>query len=206
MIIHNMEQGSTAWWQVRIGVATASEFDKILTPAKLEPSRSVDGYINKLLGEWLRNKPDEGFESEWMKRGKEVEQEARDYYAFHTGAEVQQVGFCYIEDGNYGCSPDGLVEDGGLEIKCPSPGIHVGYILDGRVPLDYRLQILGSLLVTGREYWDFISYHPDIEPLIIRTWQKDVMDELNILNKALWDVDRKLKAKQKILIERGFKK
>ena len=205
MIIHNVEQGSPAWWDLRIGIPTASEFDKILTPAKLEPSKSVDGYINKLLGEWLRGKPDEGFESDWMKRGKETEEEARNYYAFHTGQEVQKVGFCLA--GHFGCSPDGLVgDDGGLEIKCPSPGIHVGYILDGRVPLDYRLQILGSLLVTGCKWWDFISYHPDIEPLIIRTWQRDVMDELNILHKALWDVDRKLKAKQKILIERGFKK
>lgn len=186
MIHIECEQGSEAWWQARIGMPTASDFDSILTPAKLDYSRSTTTYRNKLLAEWLRGKPDEGFQSDWMKRGHEVEEEACNAYAFLTDSEPQVVGFCTTDDGRYGCSPDRLIgDDGGLECKCPSPGVHVGYLLDGKIPTTYRLQIIGSLLVTGRNWWDFMSHHPDMEPLILRTWRKDVENELTKLSAAL---------------------
>lgn len=189
MIVVDCAQGTPEWWQARLGIPTASEFDKILTPAKLEPSKSADGYMNKLIAEWYRGKPDETFQSEWMKRGHEFEDEARQWYAFTHDCEPQKVGFCLneIEDtGKIGCSPDALIGDaGGLEIKCVSPGVMVGYVMDGRLPLEYKMQVIGSLLVTGREYWDFLSYHPDIKPMLIRTHRKDVQKELASLLEAL---------------------
>jgi len=172
MIIVECKQGTDEWFQAKLGILTASEFNKIITPAKLEPSKSADGYINKLVAEWLRGKPDESYQSDWMKRGLEIEEEARDYYAFVTDNNVSQVGFCLEDAKRYGCSPDGLIDDGGLEIKCPSPGVHVGYLLAKKVPTEYKLQILGNLLVTGNSWWDFESYHPDMETLIVRT-QRD---------------------------------
>ena len=36
-IIRGIEQGSEAWQQLRLGIPTASAFDRILTPKKLEP-------------------------------------------------------------------------------------------------------------------------------------------------------------------------
>lgn len=206
MIIIDCEQNEPAWFQARNGILTASEFGKVITPAKMELSRSADGYINKLVAEWLTGKADEGFQSDWMKRGLEVEEEARDFYAFHTEIEVTEVGFCLEDAKRWGCSPDGLIgEDGGLEIKCPSPGVHVGYLLANKVPTNYRLQILGSLLVTAREWWDFLSYHPDMEPLIVRTIRRDVEDDLKILEKALIAANKKIYDKKQILIKRGFK-
>ena len=96
MNVIDCEQGSSEWFMARLGIPTASEFNKIITPAKLEPSRSADTYINKLVAEWLRDKPDESFQSDWMKRGLEVEEEARDFYTFQTDVEVTQVGFCLL--------------------------------------------------------------------------------------------------------------
>ena len=169
----------------------------------MRQSVSINAYRNKLLAEWLRGKPDEGFQSEWMKRGHEVEAEARSAYAFITDTEPEQVGFCLRN--RVGCSPDALVnEDGGLEVKAPSPGVHVGYLLDGRVPLTYRVQILGSLYVTQRDWWDFCSYHPDLEPLIIRTWRKDVEKELEALHEALMAFVARLDKAKAQLIERGY--
>lgn len=205
MITINCEQGTEEWFMARLGIPTASEFGKIITPAKLEPSRSADTYINKLVAEWLRNKPDESFQSDWMKRGIEVEEEARDFYTFHTDVEVHQVGFCLTDTRMYGCSPDGLMDEGGLEIKCPSPGVHVGYLLANKIPTEYRLQILGSLLITGFEWWDFLSFHPDMKPLIVRTYRKDVEADLKILEKALISTNKKIYDKQQLLIERGLK-
>ena len=206
MLIIDCKQGTEEWFAARLGIPTASEFNKVITPAKMEASKSADTYINKLVAEWLRGMADESFQSDWMKRGHEVEEEARDYYAFRFDVEVKQVGFCLEEAKRFGCSPDGLIgEDGGVEIKCCSAGVHVGYLLANKVPTEYRLQVLGSLLVTGREWWDFLSFHPDMEPLIVRTHYKDVKEDLIVLEKALIPTNKKIYDKKQILIKRGLK-
>ena len=206
MLIIDCKQGTEEWFQARLGIPTASEFNKVITPAKMEASKSADTYINKLVAEWLRGMADESFQSDWMKRGHEVEEEARDYYAFRFDVEVKQVGFCLEDAKRFGCSPDGLIgEDGGVEIKCCSAGVHVGYLLANKVPTEYRLQVLGSLLVTGREWWDFLSFHPDMEPLIVRTHYKDVKEDLIVLEKALIPTNKKIYDKKQILIKRGLK-
>lgn len=206
MIIIDCEQGSPEWFSVRLGIPTASKFNKIITSIKLEASKSAENYINKLIAEWLIEKTDEEYQSEWMKRGHEIEEEARDYYEFTTDAEIKKVGFCFENAKRFGCSPDALInEKGGLEIKCPSAGVHVGYLIANKVPTEYRLQILGSLLVTDREWWDFISYHPEIDALIVRTHREDVVNDLNTLKAALIKVNKKIYDKQQILIKRGFK-
>ena len=68
-----------------------------------------------------------------------------------------------MEELEVGCSPDGLVgEDGGIEGKCPNPATHPSYLeLVDTPPSEYRWQVQGSMLVTGRPWWDFVSYHPD---------------------------------------------
>jgi len=199
MLIIDCKQGTEEWLRARIGIPTASEFSKIITPAKMQPSKSADGYINKLVGEWMTGEPDETFKSELMDRGTELEDEARDYYTFHTDQEVTQIGFCLEDAKRFGCSPDGLIgEDGGLEIKCPSRGVHIGYLISNKIPTVYLLQVLGSLLVTGRDWWDFISYYPGIEPLIIRTGRKDVEEDLKLLEKALIATNKKIYDKQQI--------
>jgi hypothetical protein len=84
-------------------------------------------------------------------------------------AVVEQVGLCYSDDKKFACSPDGLVgEDGGLEIKCPLVATHIGYLLNGELPSDYFQQVQGCLFVTGRKWWDFMSYSPGLKPFIIR--------------------------------------
>lgn len=197
MITIDCEQGTDSWWQARLGIPTASEFDKILTPAKLEPSKSAEGYMNKLIAEWYRGKPDETFQSEWMKRGNEFEEEARQWYAFTHDCNPQKVGFCKTDDEQTGCSPDALIcEDGGIEIKSVLSGTMVGYVMEGRIPLEYKLQVIGSLLVTGRHWWDFLVYHPDFKPLLIRTRREDVQKELDALQTALTDFCKKLVTKR----------
>jgi hypothetical protein len=73
-----------------------------------------------------------------------------------------------------GASPDGLVGDeGGIEIKCPLPHTHVSYLRAGDVPSKYIPQIQGCLWITGREWWDFMSYHPAMEDLIVRVYRDE---------------------------------
>lgn len=145
---------------------SASNFDKIIT-ADGKPSKQRTKYLYRLAGETITGIAEESYQNNNMIRGQELEAEARQLYSLATGEEVKQVGFC-LSDG-YGCSPDGLVgEKGLLEIKCPTMAIHIGYLLADTLPVGYKQQIQGQLLVTGREWCDFLSYYPGIKPLIVR--------------------------------------
>lgn len=168
MIIHDCEQGSREWLDLRIGVATASQFDQVITPKTQKPSASMTKYAYKLLAEKALGQSLDEAASMWMERGTELEPEARAWYELTQGVDVQQVGFITSDDGLVGCSPDGLVgEDGGLEIKCPSAAVHLGYLLGG-VEDAYRCQVQGGLWVTGRAWWDFLSYCPGLPPVLVR--------------------------------------
>ena len=104
-----------------------------------------------------------------MKWGVETEAEARNWYSMETGIDVLEVGACETDDGRFICSPDGLCgEDGGCEIKCPSAATQVKYLLAGTLPDEYRVQVHGSLVVTSREWWDFLSYAPGLPPFVLR--------------------------------------
>lgn len=159
-------QGSPEWYKARCGIPTSSNFDKILT-TKGEISKQRTKYLYRLAGETITGISEENYQNEAMLRGKEMEFDARKLYELANGHKVQEVGFC-LADG-YGCSPDGLVaKTGCLEIKCPILSTHVGYLLENKLPMDYWQQLQGQLLVTNREWVDFMSYYPGLKPLIIR--------------------------------------
>jgi len=170
-------QGTPEWFAARLGVPSASNFDKIVT-TKGEPSKQAQEYMYKLAGEYVSGSQEDTYQNAAMLRGTELEDEARAYYQMLNDVMVQQVGFC-IADG-FGCSPDGLVGEHGLvEIKCPSVAVHVEYILNGKLPTAYFQQVQGQLLVTGREWCDFISYYPLLRPFIIRVGRdSDFIDTL----------------------------
>lgn len=167
MQINNCEQGSEEWFAARRGIPTASEFKSIFTSqGKVSASQST--YMYKLIAEWLMDKTPEAYTNEWMERGKELESEARAFYELRESEEVQEVGFVTLDSGMAGCSPDGLLKDGGLELKCPAPHTHVKYLLAGKCPAEYIPQVQGSMWICGALWWDFMSYHPDMPPLVVR--------------------------------------
>jgi hypothetical protein len=199
MITVDVEQGSEAWFAVRCGIPTASCFDKLVT-SKGEPSKQAEKYLFQLAGERVTGKPEEGFKNDFMQRGNDREQEARNFYTVVTDSPIQKVGVCFPDEKRkYACSPDGLVgSDGGIEIKCPSMAVHVGYLLAGKMPVEYFQQVQGSLLVTGRKWWDFVSYYPGIKPVIIRihrdeSFLKALTIELEVFSKNLEEITLKIR-------------
>ena len=167
MRTHTFEQGSTDWAFTRLGMPTASQFDRILTPKTLKPSAGQAKYRAELLAEWLMGQPLDWGTTAYMERGTEMEDEARDWYCFDRGVDVEQVGFVTRDDGFVGGSPDGLVgQNGGLEIKCPGPANHVLYMLEEDI--GYVGQVQGYMYLTGREWWDVLSYHPDLPKVVTR--------------------------------------
>ena len=169
MIVSTTEQGTDEWLSERAGKVTASCFGNILTGTG-KKSTKRRGYLLTLAGEILAGKPETTFKSEWMQRGNDLEDSSRTTYEFITGNTVEQVGMVYLnEEKAVSCSPDGLIGDnGGYETKCPKMSTHVDYLLHGKCPTQYIPQVQGCLWVTGREWWDFMSFHPDLKPLIVR--------------------------------------
>lgn len=199
MRIINCEQGSEEWKKIRLGIPTASNFNMIVT-SEGKPSKQAQKYLWKVAGEYITGIPEETYQNFAMSRGIEMEQEARNFYSMVNDVPIQQVGFCVGEpDIEYGCSPDGLVGTKGMiEIKCPSLAVHVGYLLNGELPVDYVQQVQGELLVTGREWNDFISYYPGIKPLIVRVERdekfiKSLKIELEIFCQELKQVIERIK-------------
>ena len=171
MRIIDCPQLSEEWFKARIGVPTASNFDKIVTSTGI-PSTQRKKYLYQLVGEKLGALPEEGYTNAFMKRGIELEPQAREMYARDV-APVVQVGFCLHDEG-FGCSPDFLVnEDGMGQIKCPSLAVHVEYLIGQKLPTDYVQQVQGELLVTGRKYNDFVSYYPNLKPLVVRCYRDE---------------------------------
>lgn len=162
------EQGSDEWISARLGIPSASMYGKIIT-TQGKWSTQADTYINQLVAEKLTGEQTPFYQNEHMARGTELEPDARKMYEFIKDVEVQEVGFCLHDTLEAGASPDGLIgEDGGLEIKCPAPATHVEYLRGGKLPSKYKQQVMGCLWITGREWWDFMSYHPSMKPLIVR--------------------------------------
>lgn len=166
--IFDVEQGSAEWFAVRAGVVTASEFATVQAKGK-DGGRSLtrDKYMRQLAGEILTEEPaPEGYSNAFMERGKELEDEARKMFAFMSDVEPVRVGF--IKDGRAGCSPDSLVnDDAGLEIKVAIPAVQIERLQRGRLPPEHVAQVQGSLWVTGRRSWHFVSYCPKLPPLIL---------------------------------------
>ena len=188
---YDCAQGGTAWLQARLGVVTASQFHRILTPT-LKASTSARHYAHELLAEvYLGEDQGSAPSDEWMIRGTSMEAEAVRWYEMQREVECETVGFLTTDDGRVGCSPDRLVgTDGGLEIKCPSAKVHVGYLL-GEDAHAHRCQVQGSLWVTGRKWWDLLIYSPvlppslkrhEVDPEWVEAWEDALAPFLGLLS------------------------
>lgn len=164
MIVLDCPQGSREWLEARLGIPTASCFDEILTPATLKLAKGATLYRNLLLAEWMLGYPIEQPVNGWMERGIMLEPQARASYELTHDVVVRTVGLVLRDDRQVGGSPDGLVgEDGGIELKCPAPQTHVGYLMEPTTLVQkYRHQVQGCLYLTGREWWDLVSYCPGL--------------------------------------------
>ena len=168
MIILDCKQLDETWWKAKCGLPSAGSFDQIVT-SKGEPSKQKQKYLYQLAGELVSGIKPESYTNQAMLRGIEMESEARKYFEFVNDVEVNQVGLVYYdEQKQFSCSPDGLLEDAGLEIKCPLIHTHVGYLLENKLPTDYFQQVQGSMFVTGFNFWNFLSYYPGLPSLMIQ--------------------------------------
>lgn len=168
-IFRDLEQGSEAWIQARLGVVTCSEFKSVLAKGEGKVRRK---YLLTVLAEKLSGQPLERYTNAFMERGHTQEDEARDLYSLLTDNEVERIGF--MKRGPVGYSPDGLIgNDGLLEIKTKMGHLHLECLLSNKVPPENMQQCQGGLWVSGRSWIDFASYSPGLDLFVKRVERDD---------------------------------
>jgi hypothetical protein len=192
-VFRDIDQGSAAWFELRKGLPTASEFHKVM--AKTGPRGGTSskeyvmraGYMRVLAGEIITG---EVAEQEWAgnrhtERGKEREDEARALYALMHDVEPERIAF--VRNGNCGASPDSFVGDvGGVEIKDALPHRQIERLTDGTLPSEHKWQVIGNLLVCeDREWWDFVSHARGLPPFEKRVYRDKVKAELAELREGI---------------------
>ena len=185
-VFDDLEQGSDAWIRVRCGIPTASMFATVMAKGE---GKTRGKYMRDLAGEIITGDPTESYTNPHMERGKLMEDEARETYAFIHDVEITRVGF--IRNGNRGASPDSLLgDDGGLEIKTALAHIQIDRLERDRLPPEHIAQVQGNIWISEREWWDFVSYCPKLPMLCKRVYRDDayiktMSDEVDRFNDEL---------------------
>jgi len=202
-----MEQRTEEWFAARLGKVTASRVADVLAKIKSGESASRKNYKMELVVQRLTNKVGESFTNAAMEWGTEQEPFARMAYEAHTGLFVEEVGFINhptIE--GFGCSPDGVVGEGLIEIKCPNTANHIETVLENKAPSKYIPQMQCQMACTGAKWCDFVSFDPrvpeDLQLLVVRVERdQEYIDSMEVevkqfLSEVL-DLFNQLKARQK---------
>lgn len=188
MKIYNFKQRSPEWYEIRRGVLTGSKFKEVLTPGGLLKTKGKGDskeinrdFMIELALQELPIDPhekkaqeilDRKFDIQW---GNDWEDAAREWFAENV-MPISQVGFVkQSENGFLGCSPDGLIPDGGelgkwyagSEFKCPKLKTHTLWARAGVLPDEHKHQVHGNMVVTGLDVWYFMSYFPGYKPFIV---------------------------------------
>ena len=184
-VFTELEQGTDEWLAARCGIVTASVVGQLITPKTVKPAANDTSraLAMTLTAERITGYVEPVQPNRDMERGTLSEPFARDKYAEHY-APVDEIGFMVRDFGGYriGYSPDGLVGDDGLiEIKSPRQKKHLSTILADEVPLEYMAQCQAGLLVSGREWLDFVSYCGGMPLYVTRVqpdekWHKAILE------------------------------
>lgn len=201
-----MEQRTEEWFSARLGKVTASRVADVLAKIKSGESASRKNYKMELVVQRLTNKQGESFTNAAMEWGTEQEPFARMAYEAHTGTFVKEEGFVdhpTIE--GFGCSPDGIVGEGLIEIKCPNTANHIETVLENKVPSKYIPQMQCQMACTGAKWCDFVSFDPrvpeDLQLFVVRVERdQEYIDAMEVevkqfLSEVL-DLFNQLKARQ----------
>lgn len=222
MTIHihrDLEQGTDAWLQARCGVITASEMKLLLTPTmKVADNDKVRAHLWELLAQRITKHIEPRYINDDMMRGIESEPIARDIYQQEVAVdvEVEQVGFITNDEWGYviGYSPDALVGTEGLwECKAPRQKTQIETIVSGHPPVEHMLQLQTGLLVSGRKWIDFSSYHGGMYMPTYRVYPDDAIRQAILdasgafeakIAEKMQEYERRVEQGQMVMTERAI--
>ena len=162
MKILDLKQGTPEWLSARKGVITGTQLKTVM-------GRTAKDFMYDLIAQQVSPLPAQ-YESEHMEHGLLYEDEAIEKYEAETGLITEKVDFCLHEERHWhGLSPDRLVSKegkylGAVEVKCPTPKVHLKYVATKEIPAEYKWQVVNYFLVNEEQEWlDFVSYCPQIQ-------------------------------------------
>jgi len=183
MIYREVEQGSDSWLELRKGKVTASRVADVLAKTKTGVSASRGNYLIELALQRVTGVIEPSFTNDAMQWGKDNEQTARTAFEVAHNVFVDQVAFVdhpTIKD--FGCSPDGIIGDSLLELKCPyQSAVHWSYFKDG-CPSKYYTQIQAQMSCTGAKSVWFVSFDPRM-PARSQLYIEEVMRDADFIEK-----------------------
>ena len=185
-ITQDIEQGSTEWLDMRLGLITCSEISSIRADGA-----GAQSYINALAYERITGESSSVFEgNDWTKRGQELEPVARQMYEQKTNTTVTMVSF--VENKGFGYSPDGLIygsqpmwPEGGIEIKVKQPAEQIHILRTGEIPKKHMDQLIGGLTCAELDWIDFVSYCPNLPLFICRVCAIEHKDQMEKIEKLV---------------------
>ena len=159
---HDIIQGTQQWLEVRLGLLTASETCRIITPSTLKVAANdkMRAHVYEIAAQRITRYVEPAYQGDDIMRGHEDEVDARDHYREHYGP-VEECGFITNDEFGFtiGYSPDGLVnDDGQIEIKSRRQHFQIQTIATGQVPTEHVIQVQTGLLVSKRPWCDFVSF------------------------------------------------
>ena len=165
LIYREVEQGTDAWLELRKGKVTASRVADVMAKTKTGVSASRANYMIELALQRVTGVIEPSYKNDAKAYGTANEQTARTAFEVAHNVFVDQVAFVdHPTIPNFGCSPDGIVGDSLLEIKCPyQSAIHWSYFKDG-CPSKYYTQIQAQMSCTGAKSVWFVSYDGRMPP------------------------------------------
>jgi hypothetical protein len=180
---YDVEQGSTEWKALHIGVPSASKFSTILASGRDGgDSKGRRRLLYRMAGEILTQEPAENYQNAQMLRGIEMEADALEWYERSRLVDLRRVGFVRRTirnsigyEFNVGCSPDALLGDHkAVEVKTMLPEL-IGDLADSgssAPATEHRAQCQGTLWVTGRSEIDLVVFYRGM-PSLVFTIQRD---------------------------------
>lgn len=197
-----VEQGSDEWYDQRRGRLTASEMKLLVTPTlKIASNEKERTHLYELLAQRITGYTEPAYINDAMLRGQEDEIYARDLYSKNY-APVTEMGFILNDKWGFeiGFSPDGLVgSDGFIEIKSRAQKFQVQTMLSNEVPAEHIMQLQTGLLVSEREWCDYVSYCGGMPMWVIRVYPDEKIQ--NAIIEASKAFEEKLKEAEDKYVE-----
>jgi putative phage-type endonuclease len=179
-IIHaDIIQRSEEWHQIRLGKIGGTDAEALLVKGKSNSGLGSGAMtiLYKKLYETITGlaADEEKFLSYAMQRGMDLEPYAIKEYEAIKMVEVKAIGYVSFAE-FFGYSPDGFVDDDGLiEVKCPQGPEYMRMISGGEIQSGYMAQMQWGMLLTGRDWCDFVVYNPELKqkPILIQRVNRD---------------------------------
>lgn len=171
MIFIECQQGKPEWFEARSGAITASMVSEVRKRLKSgknagDFTTAAHNYAFRLAVERIKGGPidEDQYETYSMRRGNELEHEARLLHEKKCNIFVEQSGLVLTDDKMFGYSTDGYIgDDGCAEYKCFLDGSKVRDILFNDASDEVIDQVQSGLWITNRNWCDFALYYPDLK-------------------------------------------